>query len=117
MESVYQDKYDHFLRSAAFAFLDSLSALRSGPVRFEDLVLFRFGDERIPLMDLQRGIRKPKQLDAALSIRTVHARSPQDRPYVDDVGSDGYLRYSGGAPTLNRARTGPFERRVNVGFL
>ncbi len=116
MESTYQDEYDQFLRSAAFAFLDGLSALRPGPVRFEDLVLFRFGDERIPLMDLQRGIRKPKQLDAALSIRTVHARSPQDRPYVDDVGSDGYLRYKwrGADPeqSENRALRKACERRL-----
>ena len=50
-------------------------------------------DQRIPLMDHQRGIRKPKQLSAALSIRTVHASNPQARPYDDDVGQDGFLRY------------------------
>ncbi|MGC8464996.1 MAG: HNH endonuclease [Acidimicrobiales bacterium] len=116
MRTMYQDEYDMSLRSAAFAFLDGLSVLRPGPVRFEDLAQFRFGDERIALMDPQRGIRKPKQLDAALSFRTVYARRPQDRPYVDEVGSDGYLRYKwrGADPEQNenQALRKACERRL-----
>ena len=111
-----QDEYDTFLRSAGFAFLDRLSVLSPGPVRFEDLAEFRFGDERIPLMDRQRGIRKPKQLEAALSFRTVHARRPQDRPYLDDEGPDGYIRYKwrGSDPehSENRALRKACERRL-----
>lgn len=44
-------------------------------------------------MDLQRGIRKPRMLTAALSFRTVHAASPGERPYDDSPGADGFLRY------------------------
>lgn len=44
-------------------------------------------------MDLGRGIRKPAGMDAALSIRTVYAPRPQDRPYEDDIGNDGLQRY------------------------
>lgn len=86
-------EYDTYVRSAAFAYLDRLAVSSPGAVRFEDLAEFRFGDERIPLMDRQRGIRKPRQLDAALSFRTVHSSRPQDRPYADEQGPDGYLRY------------------------
>lgn len=87
------DEYDTFVRSAAFAFLDQIVIRRGGALRFEDLATFRFGDERIPLMDRQRGIRKPRQLNAALSFRTVHTARPQDRPYDDTEGLDGFLRY------------------------
>ncbi|WP_420623613.1 HNH endonuclease [Candidatus Poriferisodalis sp.] len=44
-------------------------------------------------MDPQRGIRKPKQLDAAISIRTVFSVDLDRRPYDDERGPDGYLRY------------------------
>lgn len=86
-------EYDRYVRSAAFAFLDRLAVAKSGSVRFEDLAQFRFDGEQIPLMDRQRGIRKPRQLDAALSFRTVHSENPRERPYADEAGSDGYLRY------------------------
>ena len=86
-------EYDTELRSAAFAFLDLLARHYPGPLRFEHLAQFRFDGERIPLLDHQRGIRKPRQLEAALSFRTVHAARPEDRPYDDEPGPDGYLRY------------------------
>jgi putative restriction endonuclease len=54
---------------------------------------FEYLGERIPLLDPQRGIRKPRQLLAALSIRTVYSSEPHARPYEDDLGPDGYLRY------------------------
>lgn len=85
--------YDTYLRSAAFAYLDRLAVLQTGPLRFDELARFQFLDERVALMDRQRGIRKPRQLDAALSFRTVHSSRPQDRPYDDQAGIDGYLRY------------------------
>jgi putative restriction endonuclease len=109
-------EYDTYLRSAAFAFLDRLAIVRPGSVRFEDLAEFIFDGERIALMDRQRGIRKPRQLDAALSFRTVHALRPQDRPYADEVGADGYQRYKwrGSDPEHpeNEALRRACERRV-----
>ncbi|CAN7479968.1 HNH endonuclease [Knoellia sp. LjRoot47] len=44
-------------------------------------------------MDMQRGIRKPAVLDAALSFRTVYRPDGAIRPYDDAVGSDGLIRY------------------------
>ncbi len=44
-------------------------------------------------MDAQRGIRKPRQLSAALSIRTVYRPEGASRPYEDGMGVDGFLRY------------------------
>ena len=44
-------------------------------------------------MDPQRGIRKPRQFSAALSIRTTYRPVGAERPYEDDMGSDGLVRY------------------------
>ena len=86
-------EYDTYLRSAALAFLDGLIVRGEGVIRFEDVAAFEFDGQRIPLMDRQRGIRKTRGLDAALSLRTVHAPRPDMRPYDDGEGPDGYLRY------------------------
>jgi putative restriction endonuclease len=81
------------IRTASFAFLTSLLTRLGGIVRLEDVSRFEYMGERISLLDPQRGIRKPRQLLAALSIRTVHSSDPYARPYADDIGADGYLRY------------------------
>lgn len=58
-----------------------------------DLLDFTFDDQHFRLMDPQRGIRKPKELAAALSIRTVYRPHGAKRPYEDEMGDDGLLRY------------------------
>ena len=63
------------------------------PISAVELRDFEFEGRPFLLMDRQRGIRKPAELSAALSIRTVYRARPEDRPYDDSVGSDGLLRY------------------------
>ena len=58
-----------------------------------DLLDFEIDGRQFRLMDAQRGIRKPRELSAALSIRTVYTPDGQQRPYEDSLGSDGLLRY------------------------
>ena len=87
------DDYDERLRLSALAFLKAVQLGTGGPVRLHDVSGFEFEGVRVPLMDPQRGIRKPRMLDAALSFRTVHAGRPDQRPYDDSPGPDGYLRY------------------------
>jgi putative restriction endonuclease len=84
---------DEELRLAAMAYLRTLQLRTGGPIRFADVAQFRFRGERVPLMDRQRGIRKPSFLEAALSFRTVYEKNPERRPYADDRGPDGYQRY------------------------
>jgi len=86
--------YEHRLRQAAFSYLRALSERSGTPlVRQQDLADFRFEGRPVRLMATQTGIWKPRQLRAALSFRTVYASDPSRRPYDDEVGSDGYLRY------------------------
>lgn len=81
------------IRMAAQRWLDDEQARGHEIWSFRELAEFRYEDERIPLMDLGRGIRKPAGWDAALSIRTVYTREGAARPYDDDMGTDGLFRY------------------------
>lgn len=78
------------LRRAAMAWLDT----RAAPaVDYSWLTRFEFAGERVPLLDRQRGIRKPAGLAAALSIRTTYTDPRQTPPYADAIGPDGFQRY------------------------
>jgi len=81
------------LRAAAFTYLRQLADDGKPLVRQEDLAGFAFNGQPIRLMATQQGIWKPRTLSAALSIRTVFASDPSKRPYDDDPGADGFLRY------------------------
>lgn len=86
------------------------------PLTSEEIKEFRFRSEALPLMDLQRGIRKPAVLDAALSFRTVYRSEGAERPYEDAVGPDGLIRYKyrGVDPdhSENRALRTAMERKL-----
>jgi putative restriction endonuclease len=62
-------------------------------VDFAWLSTFDYEGLRIPLMDRQRGIRKPAGMEAALAIRTTFTVPGQTPPYADAVGADGLQRY------------------------
>lgn len=85
--------FDDLVRSSALAHLRAVRLTTGGPVRYGDVAGLVVEGERIPLMDPQRGIRKPRMLDAALSFRTVFSSRPDQRPYADERGPDGYQRY------------------------
>ncbi|MDO5084389.1 MAG: hypothetical protein Q4D89_13465 [Arachnia propionica] len=78
------------LREAAMRWLD---AHPSPLVDFTWLTSFEFDGVRIPLVDRVRGIRAPKGLGAALSIKTVHTPDGENPPYEDTIGPDGLQRY------------------------
>ncbi len=75
---------DERLRSSALAFLRLLVLQTGERSSDQQLAQFEFQGERIPLMDRQRGIRKPRHLDAAFSFRTVFSARPDQRPYADE---------------------------------
>ena len=84
---------DDGLRAAAFAFLTNLTSRTGGIVKREDLRQFTFKGQRISLEQNMRGIRVVAGQPAALSILTTYRDRPEDRPYDDDIGRDGYPRY------------------------
>lgn len=90
---MWSDADDLALRTAAIDWLrfrtnDGLDAISSA-----DIGDFRFRGEPFRLLDPQRGIRKPAVLSSALSIRTTYRPEGAARPYDDDLGPDGLVRY------------------------
>jgi putative restriction endonuclease len=75
---------DAQLRQAAFDHVNRLVTLQGGTLDSDDLGGgFQFQGERIPLVNPQRGIFKPRQMTALLSIRTVFPRQG-GRVWYDD---------------------------------
>src|ERR1700730_1264727 len=75
---------DAQLRQAAFDQVNCLAALRGGVLDAADLAGgSEFGGERIPLINPQRGIFKPRQMEHLLSIKTVFPRRGA-RVWYDD---------------------------------
>lgn len=77
-------------RIAAMRWLDERPKPR---VDFTWLSEFEYEHQRVPLMDRQRGIRKPAGFDAALAIRTTFTPPGRTPPYADSIGDDGLQRY------------------------
>src|SRR4051795_11421465 len=73
--------------------MEWLDARPTSQVDYAWLSTFRYAGQRIPLMDRQRGIRKPAAMNAALSMRTVFTRPGDTPPYADAEGGDGLQRY------------------------
>lgn len=87
------EDFDQELRQSAMDWLSRRTADGAESLRSDDILDFRFRGDSFRLMDAQRGIRKPRQLDSALSIRTVYSSDDSRRPYDDAIGSDGFIRY------------------------
>jgi putative restriction endonuclease len=85
--------FDQRLRWAAISFLNQMALDGKPVVRQEDLAAFAFEGQPIRLMATQQGIWKPRQLNAALSFRTVYTSDPSKMPYDDGQGEDGLVRY------------------------
>jgi len=85
-----EEHFSRLVRESAIAWLDTR---QTELVDFAWLSTFEYAGDRIPLMDRQRGIRKPAKMNAALSMRTVFTRPGAMPPYADTEGPDGLLRY------------------------
>jgi putative restriction endonuclease len=85
---------DSRIRLRAFAFLAEQTQ-RYGEVLPREVLIegFEVDGVRVPLIG-PPGIFKPAILpELPLSITTVPVVEGRDRPYADDIGSDGLLRY------------------------
>ena len=82
------------IRAAALQWLAARTLDGRVPVYREQLANdFMWRGHRFPLIDPQRGIRRPAGWPAALSIVTSVAKSGGIRPYDDAIGADGLHRY------------------------
>ncbi len=116
MQYLREPGYDLELRQALFKYLGQLvEASSDGLVSSKEANEFHFGNEKIPII-VQAGIRKPKQLDAALAIRTTYTPPGKPAPYQDSNDSTGLIlyKYRGYDPNHsdNRAMRAAIEPRV-----
>lgn len=81
---------DQAIRKAAMSWLDQRPQPRVDQAWLSN---FEYEGVRLPLMDRQRGIRKPAGMQAALAIRTVYTDPRHPPPYADTIGPDGLQRY------------------------
>lgn len=73
--------------------MDWLDEHGSTQVDYAFTSTFEYEGRHLPLMDRQRGIRKPAGFDAALAIRTTFTPPNRLPPYNDEIGSDGFQRH------------------------
>jgi len=96
---------DAQLRQTAFDHVHRLAALKDGILDSADLMAgFMFAGERIPLVNPQRGIFKPRQMSGLLSIRTVFPRQG-GRIWYDDQ-RDAHRQIYAGDDTVEYAFMG-----------
>lgn len=81
--SLVLDPLDQRIRTAAFNHVRALSATRDQLTSADLAQGFIFEGQRLPLVNPQRGIFKPRQMRFLLSIRTVFPR-PGARVWYDD---------------------------------
>ncbi|MGH3095446.1 MAG: HNH endonuclease [Streptosporangiales bacterium] len=82
------------VREAAMRWLDDRTGQGTRTVTQPEVASFPFLGQQIPLLLRQQGICKPRNLDAALAIRTTWTPPGRIPPYVDEVGPEGLIRYA-----------------------
>lgn len=92
--TAFVDNHDFRVRQTAFEFLEKLTALHGEVVPRTKLEAgFQYRDERVPLLS-PAGIFKPAILEEIpLTITTVPIKPGKPRPYDDEIGKDGSIRY------------------------
>ncbi len=81
------------LRAAAISWIESEASQDRRVFSDADVAAVPLLGQQLRLKDRTRGIRKPVHWSAALSIVTTYRPEGATRPYEDEVGSDGLLRY------------------------
>lgn len=84
---------DDAIRAAAMAYVSQLEVRGDGFLTSRQLRDFEYQGQAVPLLAVMKGIRVLSDSETALTIMTTFSARPEDRPYEDDVGQDGYPRY------------------------
>lgn len=109
------DDFDARLRREAMAWLTIRTNDGLDPISRQDLLDFTIDGKMFRLMDPTRGIRKPRELSSALSISTTYRAPGAKRPYEDQVGSDGLLRYKWSTTDPNNMDNRGLRAAMNEG--
>jgi len=104
------------LRREAMAWLALRTNDGRDAISRAELISFTFRGERLPLIDQGRGIRKPRDCQAALSIMTVHTAAGRERPYDDMLGPDGRPRYKMRADSRSAADNNAVAAAMELGL-
>jgi putative restriction endonuclease len=101
------DDLDIRVRLKAFSFIEKLSFAHRNALPRELLAAgFDFEQTRVPLIGPQ-GIFKPAILQVPISITTVPIIEGKARPYDDEIGNDGLMRYKyRGSDPMHRDNVG-----------
>lgn len=105
--------YEGAVRAAAMKWLDTRPSDR---VDYQWLTTFEYEGSRLPLIDRQRGIRKPASFEAALAIRTTFTPENQTPPYADALGADGLQRYKYRGLDPQHAENRALRRAMELGL-
>lgn len=89
---MFSDLDQRAFRESAFAWLRTKLLVKPALSR-EDLSHFPFQGREYRLLGPQTGIWKPKELSSAIAFSTSFVLDEAKRPYSDEIGSDGMLRY------------------------
>ena len=86
---MYSEAKQLAIRQDIFRWLDEKLGAGAYELTRAELLTYSFEGERIPLLDIARGIRNPTNFESTLTIMT----SVKD-PYNDGTAADGYVRYA-----------------------
>ena len=81
------------LRHSAIAWLEQRTFDRQISLTRDEIADFEWNGQPFRLIPSQQGIWKPRGFEATLSIVTTYRAPGQKRPYEDEVGVDGLIRY------------------------
>ena len=121
--------FDQRVRAAAFAAMEKLCLQGGGQVSWESINAgFEIDGQKILFANRARGIFKPRQLEAALSVKTTIPKKGSQPWYRDQIFGDegqqeyeGLLRYDlargGLTDSTNRALQAAWEHRVPLIYL
>lgn len=108
------DNEEKLFREAAFAWL-RVRLLTKPALSRDDLSQFEHLGRRFRLLGPQTGIWKPKELSSALSFSTAFVLDTARRPYEDEIGADGMLRYKWRGNNPNHADNVALRRAMERG--
>ena len=108
--------HDAQLRQAAFDYVSRTAGLRGGVLEASDLAKgFDFDGRRVPLINPQWGIFKPREMEWLLSVKTVFPRSG-GRVWYDDQ-RDAHRQIYAGDDTVEYAFMGADPAAVDNRWL